>query len=203
MKVGWNTGGSRKRRQTTTRNSIVIVFGVSLLVAAAATFCLWKLSSKTIENMALQSTAIISYALEEVRTFYTSEVVEKVRKHGIEVTHDFEGKEKAIPLPINFTIEIGRRIGGHGNNVSAKLYSEFPFPWRKDRVLDEFQRDAIRHFAQSNADYFRFEEYQGRMSLRYARADLMRKNCLDCHNTHAQSPRRTGKSATFEVSSKS
>ncbi len=34
-----------------------------------------------------------------------------------------------------------------------------------------------------------FEDVDGRASLRYATADLMRKACISCHNTHPQSPK--------------
>ena len=34
-----------------------------------------------------------------------------------------------------------------------------------------------------------FEDVDGRASLRYATADLMRESCIDCHNSHADTPR--------------
>ena len=40
----------------------------------------------------------------EFRTLYTSEVVDTVMKHGIEVTHDYATKEGAIPLPVTLTL---------------------------------------------------------------------------------------------------
>ena len=39
------------------------------------------------------------------------------------------------------------------------------------------------------APFHRFEEVQGRPSLRYATADLMRPSCVNCHNTHPASPK--------------
>ncbi|MFQ5507627.1 MAG: ATP-binding protein, partial [Planctomycetota bacterium] len=33
------------------------------------------------------------------------------------------------------------------------------------------------------------EEVDGRRTLRYATADLMRRSCVDCHNTHANTPK--------------
>ena len=37
--------------------------------------------------------------------------------------------------------------------------------------------------------FHRFEDFQGRLSLRYATADLMRSGCVDCHNTHPETPK--------------
>ena len=39
----------------------------------------------------------------------------------------------------------------------------------------------------------RFEDYQGRMSLRYATADRMRSSCVSCHNSHPDSTKRDWK----------
>ena len=37
--------------------------------------------------------------------------------------------------------------------------------------------------------FYRFEEFNGIRSLRYATADLMRPSCVDCHNMHPASPK--------------
>ncbi len=38
--------------------------------------------------------------------------------------------------------------------------------------------------------FYRMEEYEGRLSLRYATADLMRPECVSCHNTHPDTPKK-------------
>ena len=35
--------------------------------------------------------------------------------------------------------------------------------------------------------------YKGRQVLRYATADLMRPSCINCHNTHPQTPKNNWK----------
>ena len=37
--------------------------------------------------------------------------------------------------------------------------------------------------------FYQFEEINGRMSVRYAVADRMRTACLECHNTHPETPK--------------
>ena len=49
-----------------------------------------RLQSNLIASIALQDASLYAQALDEFRTLYTSEVVETVRAHGIEVTHDYD-----------------------------------------------------------------------------------------------------------------
>jgi PAS domain S-box-containing protein len=133
-----------------------------------------------------------------MRTLYTSEVVETVRKHGIAVTHDYASREGAIPLPVTLNRLLGERIGAHQAGAQARLYSPYPFPWRRDEggLHDAFGQDAwdaLQHHP--DTPFYRFETVHGRPSLRYATADLMRPGCVNCHNTHRDSPKtdwRTG-----------
>jgi len=41
--------------------------------------------------------------------------------------------------------------------------------------------------------YYRFEEFQGRASVRYATADVMRAECVSCHNARPDSPKHDWK----------
>lgn len=150
-----------------------------------------RLSSKLIESTALQGMSVQSESLEELRTIYTSEVVERVRSHGIEVTHDYRTKEGAIPLPVTFSMELGKRIGERGSGIQVRLYSEYPFPFRKGGgPRDDFEREALRQLRKDpDRPFFRFEDFEGRPSLRYATADRMRASCVACHNSHAESPK--------------
>jgi phosphoserine phosphatase RsbU/P len=170
----------------------VLVLTIMFCVGVAA--ILWhlvNLSSALVEMSALQGTARYSEALMEFRTLYTSEVVVRAQTHGIEVTHDYRTKPGAIPLPATLSIELGKRIGMQGSGLQVRLYSDYPFPWRTDGgARDAFERDALRYL-QRNPDqpFTRFEDFQGRRSLRYATADRMRQACVGCHNGHPASPK--------------
>ena len=156
-----------------------------------------RVQGRLVSVMALQNAEAYSQAISEFRTLYTSEVVSAVRNKGILVTHDYKERPGAIPLPATLSMLLGKRIGESGSGVKTQLYSDFPFPWRRDGGLkDAFQRSAWAHFEQDpNTSYYRFETVDGRPSLRFATADLMRPSCVQCHNTHPESPKtdwRTG-----------
>ncbi|MGH7768528.1 MAG: ATP-binding protein [Candidatus Binatia bacterium] len=170
----------------------ILLLTVMFCAGAAAT--LWhlsRLSTTLVESGALQGTVLYSGSLTELRTFYGSEVVDRVRSRGVEATHDYAGKQGAIPIPATFTIEFGKHIGEKSPGMQIRLYSEYPFPFRKDGgPRDRFERDALLELRKNPGQpYFRFEDFQGRASLRYATAVQLRAGCVSCHNTHPESPK--------------
>ena len=171
---------------------IVLVMTLALAIGIAG--LLWhlgRLQSDLVQAMAVQGASLQSQMFEDFRALYTSEVVERVRPLGVEVSHDYKEKQGAIPLPATFTIELGRRIGEKGSGMAVRLYSDYPFPWRKDGGPgDAFEREALTHLrANPGEPFVRFEDLQGRAVLRYATADRMRRQCIACHNGHPASPK--------------
>jgi hypothetical protein len=75
--------------------------------------------------------------------------------------------------------------------VQLRLYSDFPFPQRRNGgPHDDFEREALAELrARPDEPVYRFEEYQGRPVLRYATARRMLATCVACHNSHPDSPK--------------
>ena len=169
-----------------------LVLGVMLIAGVGvALWTIRQLSLDLANATALHYAELYSKSIEEFRTLYTKEVVTRARAHGMEVTHDYIEREGAIPLPATLSMALGRRIGQIDTGVEVRLYSNYPFPWREDGgPRDEFEVEAMRQLQENPGQpYYRFEEYRGRQSLRYASADLMRPSCVSCHNTHADTPK--------------
>ncbi len=153
------------------------------------------LRSRVIKSMAKQNASLYSDTLKAFRTLYTSEVVERIRPEGVEITHDYKTKEAAIPLPATFTMILGDKIQLLSSGAKTRLYSKYPFPWHKDGgPKDDFENEALQ-FLNKNPDqpFFRFEDVAGRQSIRYATADIMRQSCVQCHNSHPQTPKNDWK----------
>ncbi len=170
------------------------ILTLAALGFAGAAVILWHLSrvaSELKEAAAMEGAGQYSEMLAEFRTLYTSEVVERLRPLGVEVTHDYASKEGAIPLPATLSLILGERIGKKGSPVLVRLFSDYPFPWRKDAGPNKgFQEEALSALRQHPERAFaRFEEVAGHASLRYATADRMRPQCVGCHNSHPQSPK--------------
>ncbi|MDQ3268111.1 MAG: PAS domain S-box protein, partial [Pseudomonadota bacterium] len=171
---------------------------LSLIFCSGTLLALWDLSYATnalVQSAALQGITLQAESLMELRSLYTSDVVDRVSGHDIEVTHDYLKKPGAIPLPATLSMELGRRIGLRGSGMVVRLYSNYPFPWRKDGgAHDDFEQQALAALqAHPQQPYYRFEEFQGRASLRYATADVMHAECISCHNSRTDSPKRDWK----------
>ena len=151
-----------------------------------------QLERTLVESMAIEDAAQYSTGLRAFRTLYTSEVVERARAQGMLITHDYKNTEGALPLPITLTKQLGEGLADvSGGDV--RLYSDYPFPWRTpaETSLDPFQVEALASLRLSpDKPVIRFVETDGQLFVRYASADLMREACVECHNTHPDSPKR-------------
>ncbi len=160
-------------------------------VVASMVWHLSQLQSGMMESTALQTSRLYSTALAQFRTLYTSEVVEKAIKHGLEVTHDYASRDDAIPLPASLSMLLGEEIGKQASGATSYLYSPYPFRVRESSILlDEFNSNAWDFLtANPQEQYYRFERQNNNPVLRYATADVMRTECVSCHNSHPESPK--------------
>jgi len=170
------------------------VVGIGLCAGMVLlTIHLANLTWDLVSSNALKNAALYSEALTEFRTLYTSEVVSRVQPHGVDIAHDYQMRPGAIPLPATLSIILGQSIAEHGSGGKVKLYSDYPFPWRKKKrqPLDEFEINALNYLRENPTEpYYRFDDNQDVSILRYATADRMRPQCVACHNNHADTPRK-------------
>jgi PAS domain S-box-containing protein len=173
------------------QRTALVVGSLFLVVVIVTVSHVYFLQRDLVDASARQGSQLQAETLAALRAYYTSEVVERVRAHGVEVSHDYRDKPNAIPLPATFTIGLSERINLGGSGQVVRLYSDHPFPARRDRPsLDDFELAALAALRERPEKPFaRMEEFQGRPVLRYATADIMRSQCVDCHNHHPESPK--------------
>ena len=174
--------------------SLIIIFVILSSISAAMIFHIHRLQENIIRSSALENAKLITDAITSFRTLYTSEVIETIQDHGIEITHDYK-RGKSIPLPATLAIMIGERIGDSASGVRSNLYSPFPFPWRKEAGLkDDYSRRAWEKLSTTGENnYFEFTMLNGEGFLRFSSADRMRDACINCHNNHKDSPKKDWK----------
>jgi serine/threonine protein kinase len=168
----------------------------SLLVASTLClvlgfFYLSRLTDQLVRAAALDNAARQSDVLRDVNDSYT-DIVKRAQTAGVEVTHLYAGNPKAIPIPATFTIELAQEISDHSESgVQIRVYSDFPFRSRRNGgPRDDFERAALRRLRDNPAEpAYSFEDFKGRPSLRYSTARVMQETCVDCHNTHPESPK--------------
>ena len=174
------------------RRTVLILSVLFLIGVLSAMGHLLDLTSSLVESSMMHNATRYSEALAEFRTLYTSEVVARVRDKNIAVVHDYEDHQGAIPLPATMSIALGERMNKKDTGMQVRLYSPYPFPWREETggLKDEFS-EAAWQFLQQHPEqsFFRFEEMQSQRMLRYATADTLRAECVQCHNTYPDTPK--------------
>jgi hypothetical protein len=177
----WRWG---RRNPVATSLALAVVLGL-----AAGLLHLSRLSGFLLRQTALDSASMHAEMLERMNALYSDAVATPMSAHGVQVTHDYQNRPGAIPLPATFTIDLGKAMHDSKYGMQVRLYSDFPFRTRKDGgAQDDFERQALQALrGDPTVPVHRFEVYDGRHVLRHATARLMQESCVGCHNTHPDS----------------
>jgi methyl-accepting chemotaxis protein len=179
--------------------SIKVLFP-TLLVLIVSAVCLMRYMSdatrrNTIDDsIAAAESTVAQYKI--LRGYYTTKVVAKVKRNtSLDVSFDHREKETTIPLPATMIHDLSEEFSRSVGGMRLRLYSQYPFPNRRDRVLDQFAKDALASLEQHpNEDFVRVEKVDGAETVRVAIADRMTsQSCVDCHNQLASSPKKDWK----------
>lgn len=171
------------------------LLGAGLLAPVVALIALSLLSARLVRSNALESAAQQAELLEEANKEY-SRIVQRVVQAKYPVNKTVPPTPHTVPLsiPATFLHDVGEHLGRTGRTgVKVRQYSDHPFPWRTDGgPRDDFERVALLRLRQSKGQetVHEFTAIDGQRVVRYAQARVMERSCVECHNTHPQSPRR-------------
>jgi hypothetical protein len=171
---------------------------IALLIGSTAGFVhLSSLTKWFIHQTALDGARIDAEMLEIVFGFY-SDALGNLETGTVDLSHEFASQKGTLPWPATFTIDAGIRISESECGLLVRLCSEHP--WRKDaQKLTDFEQRALTELSaravQGEDELFlhEFREEGDRQWLYLAKGQLMKKSCIDCHKTHALSPKKDWK----------
>ncbi len=176
------------------RHPGLVFFIYSVVTFTAIIVFLLNRTDTLAEESAIETATIVARTISEFRSLYTSEVVERVRPLGVEISHEYVERPQAIPLPATLSMELARLVGeGDDYGPQVQLYSPYPFPWREATggLTDEFARRAWEVLrSDPTTPYVAYGGTDDERVLRYATADVMGESCVPCHNTRPDSPKR-------------
>jgi PAS domain S-box-containing protein len=161
-------------------------------VACGVAVVLWIVYEDTqslVLSEAMQAAKSQTELLRTFRTVYTEEVITPALAAGIKVGRGQQAHGLTLPLPVTLTISMGNRSE---SRVHTYLYSPYPFVWRQadGGLRDTFAKEAWAYLSiNATEPYTKVELVEGSKMLRYASGDIMRRSCVDCHNTHPQTPK--------------
>ncbi len=145
------------------------------------------------ENIVNEATNVAKNTAQQylmLRSYYTKNVISKLKtRDRLSAAGDHKHNKNAIPLPATMIHELSELSESAG--LKVKLYSVFPFPQRTTRVLDSFEQQAWQALnLKPNTPYISVQEQDDRQVVRFAMADrLTEQGCVDCHNSHPQTPK--------------
>ncbi len=178
-------------------------FWLGLVVGTISTCLLgqWVFSAASKETDPLKgiSPEIVADYIHSVvqadRTFYTSEIVERMQTQGVVSASEDWKDNGELPLPAQFVLETGRLVAQQPNGIRFRLISSWPIN-KKNSPTTEFERTALTKILANPDRPYTGVTTQGKTRVFQALyADkALSQRCADCHNVHAQSPKRDFKS---------
>jgi signal transduction histidine kinase/CheY-like chemotaxis protein len=138
----------------------------------------------------VQSARNYSDFFSEMRGFYLNELLSQVQGSDVQITHDYRELDNALPIPATMSLDFAEYLNDHSTDVTIALISEYPFPWRGGRELTKFDFRALdRLKGLGTSEHSEFLVENDTTYLHYASPIVMGQGCVDCHNSHPQSPK--------------
>jgi class 3 adenylate cyclase len=171
---------------------------ILILLLAGLPLAVW-LDMQNMASARLQSQAgDLNSVISSIRAYYGSNVVGRVlANHGeqTQVTHNYETVPGAIPIPATLSLELGRVIADKQSNVSYRFVSDYPFRGRAPHPLDAFEQQSLAQLraAPEQPPIFQASSSGGSTRVRLVAPVVMGAACVQCHNSHPDSPKKDWK----------
>jgi methyl-accepting chemotaxis protein len=181
-------------RQRLSHQLLLPLLLVGSLVITSVVALAWQTRSESVEQAGLTTGRAVANQVVTLRSFYTAEITSRAKKAGMELGFDFRDKENTLPLPATLVKALGESVAKEYPGTDVRLLSRYPFPNRGETKLDDFQSSALTALEKDpKAPQHRVEDVNGRLSVRYAVADVMKEGCVACHNSHPLSKKKDWK----------
>lgn len=171
-----------------------IVFVLSALIGALGHWGIERLAAQPDIAVRIPAETVADYVhavIDANRTVYTTHVVDKMQEKNIVPALEHWKQEAALPLPAQFLIETGKLVSEKGLGIKYRLASLTPiYVW--NGPTSDFERKGLEAVSKHPSQPFTgFMREGGKRFFKAVYADTaVSHTCVDCHNAHANSPRR-------------
>jgi class 3 adenylate cyclase len=110
------------------------------------------------------------------------------------VVHNYHDTPGAIPIPATLSLELGKVISEQQGDITYRFMSDYPFKGREAHALDTFEKDALTKLRQDPKQKITdvtWANFHGQVRL--VAPVILAEACVNCHNTHPDSPKRDWK----------
>ena len=177
-------------------------FSLGLAVGIISTCLLgqWVFSAaskETDQHKGIPPTIVADYVHSVVqadRTFYETQIVERLQKRGIVFASEHWRQTAELPLPAQFLIESGRLVAEQQNGLRFRLISKWAVN-KKNRPATKFEETGLTEILLNADRPFTGITTEGGASVFQALYPdkAVSQHCADCHNVHPKSPKRNFK----------
>ena len=179
------------KKINSSKQSFVLVLLVLLLLAGLPLAVWLDLRNLVDANLRRQATDLNS-VISSVRAYYGANVVGRVLESPgtTKVVHNYRDIPGAIPIPATLSLELGKVISEQQNNIVYRFVSDYPFKNRSPHALDQFETNALSALRQnSNQQLAQVSATVFSDQVRLVAPVLMGQACVNCHNSHPESPK--------------
>ncbi len=166
---------------------VILLFAIAII--ALSFYIPQQIKNRAVEGATISSEQTAKQ-FKVLRKYYVQNILKKV-KAGSDMKPAINHKDdpNAFPLPATMIHDLSALLKNEGTTVN--LYSAYPFPNRKSRVLDNFQTEAWDYLVKNPKSVFVKETQKGGKTIvRVGVADTMvAQGCVSCHNSHPDTPR--------------
>ena len=169
---------------------LLMAVAACLFAAVFLALSIWIVRG-TEEDHLLRAARNYAKAIDSFRSFYAEHIVSPLVGHPwVIITEHYKEEGGAIPIPFTMTMDLVEYMSQRDMTINARLISDFPFPQRADRIITEFDKEALQQLRSDKIpEYFRFTSGEQGKELLYATPILMQPTCVTCHNNHRDSPK--------------
>jgi class 3 adenylate cyclase len=167
-----------------------------LALLAGLPVAVWLDLRNLTETSLLRQAKDLNSVVTSVRGYYGRNVVGRVLASPgqTQVVHNYESIPGAIPIPATLSLELRRVISEQQQNISYRFVSDFPFKNRPPHSLDNFETRALsdlRNHTDQQLSEVSASAFSDRVRL--IAPVIMGAACVECHNSHPESPKRDWK----------
>lgn len=125
------------------------------------------------------------------RTFYTTEVVERMQMRGVVVASENWKERGTLPLPAQFLAEAGLLMREERNGIRVRLLSNWAIN-KRNRPTTEFERAGLTEIlVNSDRPYTSVVTEDGSPYFQALYPDkAVSQTCIGCHNAHPNSTKK-------------
>lgn len=172
-------------------------FWLGLAIGAVATYLLgpWVgADASKVAAACIPAETVAGYVhsvIQADRTFYTTDIVERMQMRGIVFAGENWREAGKLPLPAQFLMEAGQLVGAGQSGLRYRLISSWAIN-KKNRAATDLERTGLTEILLNPDRAYTAVTTEGGTSVFQALfADrAVSQSCVGCHNAHPDSPKK-------------